>query len=188
VEQLERRVSALNIANAFTMLRVALVPLFAWLLMFREPPLPFLAACVFAFAAATDAVDGWLARRLQLVSGFGQFLDPFADKLLVGTALFALASDDRLPWWAVIVILVREFLIGVVFRIWLANRHRALPASRAGKVKTVVQIAAVLLLTSLERDHVVAMVFVYIAVALTVVSGVLYVADAVRGKATEPWR
>jgi CDP-diacylglycerol---glycerol-3-phosphate 3-phosphatidyltransferase len=170
------------------MLRVALVPPFAWLLVFREPPLPYVAAAVFAFAAATDAVDGWLARRLQLVSGFGQFLDPLADKLLVGTALVPLAADGRLPWWAVVVILVREFLIGVVFRLWLANRRRALPASRAGKLKTVTQIGAVLLLTVLEPGDPWALAAVYVAVALTVASGVLYVSDAMRGKATEPWR
>lgn len=178
----------MNIANAFTFLRVALVPVFAWLLVFRDPPLPVLAACVFAFAAATDAVDGWLARRLQLVSGFGQFLDPLADKLLVGTALVPLAADGRLPWWAVVVILVREFLVGVAFRVWLANRGRALPASRVGKVKTIAQITAVLLLTALDPGNTLALGVLYVAVALTVASGVLYVVDSVRGRATEPWR
>ena len=156
--------------------------------MFREPALPVLAACVFAFAAATDAVDGWLARRLQLVSGFGQFLDPLADKLLVGTALVPLAADGRLPWWAVGVILVREFLVGVAFRVWLATRGRALPASRMGKLKTITQIAAVLLLTALDPGSTVALAALYVAVALTVVSGIFYVTDSIRGHATEPWR
>jgi CDP-diacylglycerol--glycerol-3-phosphate 3-phosphatidyltransferase len=161
---------------------------FAWLLVFREPALPVLAACVFAFAAATDAVDGWLARRLQLVSGFGQFLDPLADKLLVGTALVPLAADGRLPWWAVGVILTREFLVGVAFRVWLAVRGHALPASRIGKLKTVTQIVAVLLLTALDPGSTLALSVLYVAVALTVLSGIFYVTDSIRGHATEPWR
>jgi CDP-diacylglycerol--glycerol-3-phosphate 3-phosphatidyltransferase len=170
------------------MLRVALVPVFAWLLVFREPPLPVLASIVFAFAAATDAVDGWLARRLQLVSGLGQFLDPLADKLLVGTALVPLAVDNRLPWWAVVVILVREFFIGIGLRVVLARRGRSLPASRLGKVKTLTQIPAVFLLTVLDRGNDWALATLYVAVAITVLSGAFYVVDTMRGRAGEPWR
>jgi CDP-diacylglycerol---glycerol-3-phosphate 3-phosphatidyltransferase len=169
------------------MLRVALVPVFAWLLVFRDPPLPVVASIVFAFAAATDAVDGWLARRLQLVSGFGQFLDPLADKLLVGTALVPLAVDHRLAWWAVVVILVREFLIGIVLRGILARRARSLPASQVGKVKTIVQIGTIFLLTLLDRGNVWARASVYVMVAITVLSGVLYCYDVIRGRSHVPW-
>jgi CDP-diacylglycerol---glycerol-3-phosphate 3-phosphatidyltransferase len=183
-----RQVHPVNAANAFTMLRVALVPVFAWLLVFRDPAAPMVAAVVFAAAAATDGLDGWVARRLRLVSGLGQTLDPIADKLLVGTALVALAADDRLPWWAVAIILGREFVVGVVLRIWLARRGRAMPASRLGKVKTVTQIGAVLLLTALDTGHDVALAVLYVAVALTVISGAFYLLDAIRGKAGEPWR
>jgi CDP-diacylglycerol---glycerol-3-phosphate 3-phosphatidyltransferase len=183
-----KRVHPVNIANAFTMLRVALVPVFAWLLVFREPPAPVLASIVFAFAAATDAVDGWLARRLQLVSGFGQFLDPLADKILVGTALVPLAADGRLPWWAVVVILTREFLVGIVLRAVLARRATSLPASRLGKLKTIVQIAAVFLLTALDKGDPWALATLYTAVVLTVISGWVYFAEAARGRAGVPWR
>jgi CDP-diacylglycerol--glycerol-3-phosphate 3-phosphatidyltransferase/cardiolipin synthase len=176
-----------NLANAFTMLRVALVPVFAWLLVFRDPPAPVLASFVFAFAAATDAVDGWVARRLQLVSGLGQFLDPLADKLLVGTALVPLAVDDRLPWWAVAVILVREFFIGIVLRGILAKRSRSLPASRIGKLKVIVQIATIFLVTVLDRGSDWALAAVYVTVALTVLSGVLYCWDVLRGRSHVPW-
>ena len=169
------------------MLRVALVPVFAWLLVFRDPPLPVVASIVFAFAAATDAVDGWLARRLQLVSGLGQFLDPLADKLLVGTALVPLAVDRRLAWWAVIVILVREFLIGIVLRGILARRARSLPASRIGKVKTIVQIGTIFLLTVLDRGNDWALAAVYVTVAITVLSGALYCYDVLRGRSHVPW-
>ena len=187
IEQ-QRSVHPVNLANAFTFLRVALVPVFAWLLVFRDPPAPVLASIVFAFAAATDAVDGWVARRLQLVSGFGQFLDPLADKLLVSTALVPLAADGRLPWWAVTVILVREFLVGIVLRIALARRGRALPASRLGKAKTIVQIGSIFLLTALDRGNMCALATVYVAVGLTVVSGIFYFFNTMRGRAGEPWR
>jgi CDP-diacylglycerol---glycerol-3-phosphate 3-phosphatidyltransferase len=187
VNQAERRVHPFNIANAFTMLRVALVPVFAWLLVFREPSAPLLASLVFAFAAATDAVDGWLARRLQLESGFGAFLDPLADKLLVGTALVPLAADGRIPWWAVAVILVREVLVGLVLRLELMRRGRALPASPLGKVKTLTQIGAVFVLTAFNKGNPLALGVLYVAVALTVVSGVFYFYDALRGRAGVPW-
>lgn len=181
-------VPSLNWANAFTFLRVALVPVFAWLLVIREPAAPGLAALVFAAAAATDSLDGWVARRLKLVSGLGQFLDPLADKLLVGTALVALAADDRLPWWAVGIILVREFAVGIVLRLWLARTSRALPASRLGKLKTVTQICAVLLLTLLDPGNAFALGVLYFAVALTVASGALYFFDVVRGRRGVVWR
>jgi CDP-diacylglycerol--glycerol-3-phosphate 3-phosphatidyltransferase len=170
------------------MLRVALVPVFAWLLVIREPAAPGLAAVVFAIAAATDSLDGWVARRLRLVSGLGQTLDPIADKLLVGTALVALAADDRLAWWAVAVIIGRELVVGVVLRIWLARRGRALPASRMGKAKTITQVPAVLLLTVLDAGNPFALGVLYVALALTVVSGYMYLRDAFRGRAGEPWR
>jgi CDP-diacylglycerol--glycerol-3-phosphate 3-phosphatidyltransferase len=182
-----RRVSPVNLANAFTFLRVALVPVFAWLLVFREPSAPLIAAIVFAVAAATDGVDGWVARRLHLVSGFGQFLDPLADKLLIGVALVALAGDGRLPWWAVGVILARDVAVQVLLRGRLARAGRALPASRLGKLKTGTQILAVLLLTALARGNVWALATLYVSVALTVASGVLYFNEILRGGKGEPW-
>jgi CDP-diacylglycerol--glycerol-3-phosphate 3-phosphatidyltransferase len=181
-------VPALNWANAFTFLRVALVPPFAWLLLVRDPSEPAWAAAVFAFAAATDGFDGYVARRWDLVSGFGQFLDPLADKLLVGTALIALALDGRLPWWAVGVILFREFAVGVGLRIWLARRGRALPASRTAKIKTGVQIVAVLLLTMLSPGHALALAVLYAAVALTAISALSYLSDLTRGRGAVEWR
>lgn len=181
-----RHVSHWNLANFFTFLRVALVPVFAWLLLVRDPASPGLAAVVFAIAAATDGVDGWVARRFQLVSGFGVFMDQLADKLLIGTALVALAWDRRLPWWAVGAILAREFAI-VGLRVAFARTGRAMPASRAGKLKTGSQIVAVLLLTALDAGNAVGLVALYIAVALTVGSGLQYFVEAVRGRAGHAW-
>ena len=182
-----RQISRLNLANAFTFLRVALVPVFAWLLLLRDPPSTLLAAIVFAVAAATDGVDGYVARRYDLVSGFGVFMDQFADKLLIGTALVALAIDDRLPWWAVAAILAREFAI-VALRVWFARTGRAMPATRAGKTKTATQILAVILLTVRPTHDGLAMAFLYLAVVLTVASGIDYFVDAARGKAAQAWR
>jgi CDP-diacylglycerol--glycerol-3-phosphate 3-phosphatidyltransferase len=182
-----RHVPHWNLANAFTLLRVALVPLFIWLLVIREPSLPRLAGVVFAFAAATDGLDGFVARRLHLVSGFGETLDPIADKLLVGTALVALAIDERVPWWALVVILGRDVVV-TGLRIGLARRDRVLPASRLGKIKTNFQILAVLLLTLLQPRSGVALAVLWVAVALTVISGAQYLAAAVRGRAGVPWR
>lgn len=179
-----RRVPHLNLANGFTFLRVALVPVFAWLLVVREPSAPILAVLVFAAAAATDGVDGWVARRLHLVSGFGQFLDPMADKLLVGVALAALASDRRMPWWVVGVILARDVAVSI-WRVLLARRGRSLPASRLGKLKTGSQILAVLLLTALDPGHFIAMTALYIAVVLTLTSAYRYLVDE---GAVEEWR
>ncbi|HYZ90835.1 MAG TPA: CDP-diacylglycerol--glycerol-3-phosphate 3-phosphatidyltransferase [Actinomycetota bacterium] len=179
-----RHVPHLNLANAFTFLRVVLVPVFAWLLVVREPSAPGVAAVVFAVAAATDGLDGWVARRLHLVSGFGQFLDPLADKLLIGVALVALASDHRMPWLALAAILAREVAVSI-WRVLLARRGRSLPASRLGKLKTGSQILAVILLTALDPGSLVALIALYVAVALTWLSAYGYLTDA---GAVEDWR
>ena len=183
----ERSISRWNLANAFTFLRVALVPVFAWLLVVRQPSAPVLAAIVFAIAAATDGVDGYVARRYDLVSGFGVFMDQFADKLLIGTALVALAADGRLPWWALGLILVREFAI-VALRVAFARSGRAMPATRAGKTKTAVQIVAVILLTIRAPHDPVALAVLYVAVVLTIASGIDYFVAAFRGRAAVTWR
>lgn len=180
-----RRASNLNWANAFTMLRVALVPIFAWLLLWRRPPLPGLAAAVFAFAAATDTLDGWIARRLQLVTGLGEFLDPLADKLMVGTALAALALDHRIAWWAVGVIVAREVAVQLGLRVWLVRRGRSLPAAPLGKAKNVVQIVAVCVVAVLPPGNAFALGAIVVAVVLTVASGLQYF---VRGRAGTAWR
>jgi CDP-diacylglycerol---glycerol-3-phosphate 3-phosphatidyltransferase len=183
-----RRVPPLNPANAFTLLRVALVPVFAWLLVVRKPSLPVVAAIVFIVAAATDGLDGFLARRWNLVSSFGAFLDPLADKLLVGTALIPLATDGRISWWAVGVIGVREFVIGIGLRLVLRSRGKALPASFLAKVKTNAQLLAILVATLRPPGDLATAVVVWAAVALTIVSGVQYLVELRRGRVGEAWR
>ena len=175
------------------MLRVALVPVFAWLLVFRDPPAPVLASIVFAFAAATDAVDGWLARRLQLVSGLGQFLDPLADKLLVVAVMIMLVAaplQPRAPGWMATVIVLRE--IAVTGLRGIASQSGVVVAAQElGKYKMIFQIFALtgLLLhytypipfTSAVVDfHAAGMRFLWIALVVSVWSAVDYYVRVLR--------
>ncbi len=178
--------SILNVPNALTILRLLLVPVFAWLLLREagdDTASRVWAATVFVIASATDFVDGALARRQGLVTTFGKVVDPIADKALTGTALVGLSYLGELPWWVTVVILVRE--IGVtLLRFWVI-RHGVIPASRGGKAKTAAQMGAILLyLLPLTGWWVtVSEVVMGLAVALTLVTGVDYVVRALRLRA-----
>jgi CDP-diacylglycerol--glycerol-3-phosphate 3-phosphatidyltransferase len=176
-------VPLLNVANALTVLRIALVPVFLMFVVASEMTRPGwrVAACVtFSVASLTDFVDGWIARSWDLVTSFGKVADPIADKALTGTALVVLSAYNRLSWWITGVILVRE--IGVtVLRFWVIRRG-VIPASRGGKVKTALQILAIAwyllpLSGSVARVGVWVM---WLAVAVTVVTGADYVLRALR--------
>ncbi len=173
--------SAWNIANALTVFRLALVPVFVVALFAgsgHEHGWRWAAFGVFALASYTDRVDGQLARSRNLVTAFGKLADPIADKALTGAALIGLSLLDDLPWYVTGVVLVRE--VGVtLLRFWVI-RHGVIPASRGGKVKTLLQGLAigfyVLPLTGfLATGRAVVMV---VAVAVTVVTGIDYVARA----------
>src|SRR5829696_4752638 len=128
-----------NVANALTLLRLLLVPVFGWALL-REDGQDTVWRLV-AFASYTDRLDGDLARRRGLVTEVGKLADPIADKALTGTALVGLSVLDLLPWWVTLVILVRE--VGItLLRFWVI-RHGVIAASRGGKAKTVVQSVAI---------------------------------------------
>ncbi len=178
-----------NIANALTVLRLLLVPVFGVLLLAGEGASTLWrvgAAATFAFAAFTDHIDGQVARRRNLVTAFGTVADPIADKALIGTALVALSILGELPWWVTVLVLVRE--VGVTgLRFWVI-RHGVMAASRGGKVKTVLQIAAIFLyvlplsgLAATGRAWVMAA-----AVAVTLVTGADYVQRALRLRSTSP--
>ena len=139
-----RVVSPYNAANVLTAARIVLVPVFLALVVASSlsGTGARIAAClVFCVASATDFVDGWIARRWSMVTSFGKVADPIADKALTGTALVLLAAYDRVPWWVVVVILVREWGV-TALRFWVI-RYGIIPASRGGKLKTVLQIAAI---------------------------------------------
>jgi CDP-diacylglycerol--glycerol-3-phosphate 3-phosphatidyltransferase len=133
-----------NLPNALTVLRLAVVPLFAVLLLSdhgQSTAGRYWATLVFALAIITDRYDGLIARRRGQVTEFGKLADPIADKALTGTALIALSILGLLPWWVTVVILVRE--LGVtLLRFWVI-RHGVIAASRGGKAKTVLQALAI---------------------------------------------
>jgi CDP-diacylglycerol--glycerol-3-phosphate 3-phosphatidyltransferase len=137
-------VSLYNPANLLTVLRIVLVPVFVAIVIASGlvGTGARVASClVFCLASATDFVDGWIARKWSLVTSFGKVADPIADKALTGTALILLSAYDRLPWWVTIVILAREWGV-TALRFWVI-RYGIIPASRGGKLKTVLQIAAI---------------------------------------------
>ncbi len=170
-----------NAANALTVLRLLLVPVFALALFHTggaSAGWRVVAFLVFGAASITDQVDGNVARRRGLVTEFGKLADPIADKALTGTALVGLSALNLLPWWVTAVVLVRE--IGVTaLRLWVI-RHGVLPASRGGKVKTLVQTLAIgLYLLPLSGPAASAAGYVMaVAVVLTLVTGADYVTRA----------
>jgi CDP-diacylglycerol--glycerol-3-phosphate 3-phosphatidyltransferase len=182
-------VSAWNIANALTVLRLALVPVFLVLLFHDDGDdavWRVLAWVAFAVASVTDRIDGELARRRGLVTDFGVIADPIADKALIGAALIGLSLLDELPWWITVVILVRE--VGVTMLRFFVIRHGVMPASRGGKAKTLLQAVAIGLLVlplgGILED--LAMLLMYAAVVVTVVTGADYVQRALRLRRTSP--
>ncbi len=173
-----------NLPNALTVLRVLCVPVLALLLAVDNGtlgPARDAAAIVFVLASVTDFMDGAIARRYGLVTTFGKIADPIADKALTGVALIGLSILGDLPWWVTIVILVRE--VGVtLLRFWVIE-HGVIPASRGGKLKTVVQTVAIamyLMDVALPWWSTAAAIVMSVAVVLTVATGLDYVVRAVR--------
>lgn len=167
----------MNAANAITVTRILLIPVFLVLLFVKVPYGEYLAVAVFALAAGTDKLDGYVARRSKTVTAAGMFLDPLADKLLVSAALIALVSLEQLPAWVAMVIIGREFAV-TGLRVFASAQGVSIPADRLGKLKTISQIAAIIFLlvprAAFPGDAIVADVLIYTAVALTLVSGIEY--------------
>jgi CDP-diacylglycerol--glycerol-3-phosphate 3-phosphatidyltransferase len=184
--------SVWNIANGLTVLRVLLVPVFGALLLAEggtDPAFRWWAFLAFTVAMVTDRVDGSIARRRGIVTNFGKVSDPIADKALVSMALVGLSMTAGVPWWATIVVLVREWGITAV-RIWVI-RHGVMAAGRGGKVKTLVQALALgfLLMPRWTMPlpllwDVIAWSLFWVAVALTVVTGADYLQQALRLRQT----
>jgi CDP-diacylglycerol--glycerol-3-phosphate 3-phosphatidyltransferase len=179
----EQPIPVVNIANALTTLRVLLVPVFGACLVasdFTNAGWQIAATVVFAVASITDYVDGWIARRRNLVTSFGKVADPIADKALTGTALVLLSAHDVVPWWVTVLILVRE--IGITLLRFLVLRHGVIPASPGGKLKTMLQSIGIgwLLLPLPDPLAQIGLWVIYAAMVVTVVTGVDYVIRAVR--------
>ncbi len=178
----------INLPNMITIFRIVLVPVLFLLLLFSPGKLQsFFAGLVFSVASISDCVDGYLARRMNLVTDFVKFLDPLADKLLVGVALIMMIPLGRVPLWIVVIILGREVMVTLLRVISLKNGNTVIEASMTGKYKTGFQIAAIIpLLFHYEYNlglnyfnfsvnfHVVGMAFLYAALILTIWTGVDY--------------
>ncbi len=181
--------SSWNLANYLTVLRLVLVPVFAVLLLAggggegADSRYRIAAAAVFALAAYTDYVDGQIARSRNLVTSFGKLADPIADKALTGAAFLGLSLLGELPWWVTAVVLFRE--AGITLLRLFVIRHGVMPASRGGKLKTLLQNLALLIYVlplagilggTLDGIGVAVMTA---AVVVTVVTGLDYVVRAV---------
>ena len=170
--------SIFNLPNSLTLFRIACIPVLVILLFFPHKATSFLAALVFALASISDLLDGFLARRQQLVTTLGKFLDPLADKLIVSSALIMLVPLGRAPAWMVVVIVGRELAI-TGLRSMAVSEGKVISADKLGKKKMVFQIVAILgLLLHYEyfgiNFHAVGMFFLWLAVILTLWSGINY--------------
>jgi CDP-diacylglycerol--glycerol-3-phosphate 3-phosphatidyltransferase len=163
----------LNLPNALTMLRILAVPVVVVALLVEMPNGDIIAAAVFAGAALTDGLDGYIARSRNSITTFGKLMDPLADKLLIIGALVSLVSLGRLEAWVAMVIIAREVAV-TILRTIAAERGLVIAASWLGKAKTVLQIAAVIALIATNPSPAWVDVLVYAAVAVTLVSGADY--------------
>lgn len=169
----------MNLPNKLTVLRVIMIPVFLVFLLTdcAGDASKYIAAAVFVLASLTDMLDGRIARKYNLVTNFGKFMDPLADKLLVCSALIAFVELEYLPAWIVIIIISREFIISG-FRLIAADKGVVIAANYWGKFKTTFQmIMTILLILQLDYPYAdtVEWIFVYIALALTVISLVDYI-------------
>ena len=166
---------SMNLPNKLTIFRVILIPFFIIALL--VPGIPagnWIALAIFIVASLTDLLDGKIARKYNLVTNFGKFMDPLADKLLVCSALICLVELSRIPSWMVVIIIAREFTISV-FRLIAADNGVVIAASYWGKFKTTFQMIAVcLMIANIPVLSLLTTVITWIAVILTVVSLVDY--------------
>ncbi|MBQ2250563.1 MAG: CDP-diacylglycerol--glycerol-3-phosphate 3-phosphatidyltransferase, partial [Lachnospiraceae bacterium] len=168
----------MNLPNKLTVLRVIMIPFFVVMLMLdggANQMYRYIAAAIFIIASFTDFLDGSIARKYGLVTNFGKFMDPLADKLLVCSALICLIELGQLPAWMVLIIISREFIISG-FRLVASDNGVVIAASYWGKWKTVFQmISVILLIVNVEALSMITNIALWIALALTVISLVDYI-------------
>lgn len=169
----------MNLPNKLTVLRVCMIPFFVVMLLLNggeNQTYRYVAAAIFIVASLTDMLDGKIARKYNLVTNFGKFMDPLADKLLVCSALICLVDLKQLPAWMVIVIISREFIISG-FRLVASDNGVVIAASYWGKFKTTFQmISVILLIVRIPALNILTQICVWAALVLTVVSLVDYIA------------
>ncbi len=161
----------MNLPNKLTMFRVILIPFFVVLMLVDITSYDkWIALAVFIIASLTDLLDGRIARKYNLVTNFGKFMDPLADKLLVCSALICLVALERIPAWVVIVIIAREFIISG-FRLIASDNGVVIAASYWGKFKTTFQMVMIcLMIADIAQIALLTQIVMWVAVVLTVVS------------------
>ena len=168
----------MNLPNKLTILRVIMIPFFVAALLYdggANQNMRYVAAALFIIASLTDMLDGKISRKYNLVTNFGKFMDPLADKLLVCSALICMIELRELPAWMVIIIISREFIISG-FRLVASDNGVVIAASYWGKFKTTFQmIGVVLLIFNIPALSTLTTIIVWIALALTVISLVDYI-------------
>jgi CDP-diacylglycerol--glycerol-3-phosphate 3-phosphatidyltransferase len=163
----------LNVPNLLTVVRILLVPVVVVALLAETPNADMFAAIVFAVAAFTDGLDGYIARSRGSITTFGKLMDPLADKLLIIAPLVSLVSLGRIAAWVAMVIIAREFAV-TALRMVAVEQGVVIPASFLGKLKTVTQVGAIFAVIAVSSTPVWVDLLVYLAVVTTVVSGVDY--------------
>lgn len=168
----------MNLANKLTLLRVLLIPFFIFFLMtdICGEGGKWIALAIFIIASLTDFLDGQIARKMNMITNFGKFMDPLADKLLVCSAMICFVELQRMPGWVCIVIIAREFIISG-FRLIAAEQGRVIAAGWWGKFKTAFQMFfVILMIVNIESLTLVTNILMYIALALTIISMIDYLA------------
>ena len=168
----------MNLPNKLTIARVIMIPLFLICLYLNIGCGKYIAVGIFILASLTDLLDGKIARKYNLVTNFGKFMDPLADKLLVCSALIALVDLERIAAWIVIIIIAREFIISG-FRLVASDNGVVIAASYWGKFKTTFQMIMIIVLTlnlNVYYIEIISTVLIYISLALTVISLIDYIA------------
>ena len=169
----------MNLQNKLTMFRVILIPFFVFFLMapYFEGYGNYIAVAIFIVASLTDLFDGKIARKYNLVTNFGKFMDPLADKLLVSSAMICLVELEMLPSWIVIIIIAREFIISG-FRLVASDNGVVIAASYWGKFKTTFQMLMVIVLIldlPYKAFDIIGVILIWIATILTIVSLIDYI-------------
>jgi CDP-diacylglycerol--glycerol-3-phosphate 3-phosphatidyltransferase len=171
----------MNTANKITLLRILLVPIFMALFMAGTPGYLLAAVIVFVVAAATDGIDGYIARRYNQITTFGKFVDPLADKMLTTAALLVLMHFGRVSAWVVMIVMAREFVVAGI-RLSAVSEGKVIAASMWGKLKTVSQMVAIIAAMILMYDffpqataQIITDILIWLSTIFTVISGVDYV-------------
>ena len=170
----------MNLPNKLTILRVLLIPVFVVFLLgadMIDPWSVYAALAVFVIASLTDLLDGKIARKYNLVTNFGKFMDPLADKLLVTSALICFVSMGRMPAWVVLIIIAREFIISG-FRLVASDAGVVIAASYWGKIKTTVQMITIIFMLpdfGGSTVYIIEQILIYLSLILTIVSLVDYI-------------